>query len=305
MDLKTLINDVRAHFAAAGNVAQRVRELHGTTVNEAIGILLAYDLQAGRYAAAARHSPENHRRWCEQVAESIRPFVRPESTILEVGCGECTTLSGVLTGLSDLALRASGFDISWSRLAVGRDWLHGQGLAATLFVADLEQIPLADQSIDVVYSSHSLEPNGGREVPLIRECLRVARTAVVLIEPLYELATEEQRTRMREHGYVRSLRAAADALGCQVVDFGLLPYSPNPANPSGRLILAKSGQAGEARALSWRCPVSKTPLTATNAGFFSPAAGLAYPSLDGLPLLREAHAVVASRFMRDRDAASS
>ena len=236
MDLKTLIADVRGHFAAGGNAAQRVRELNQSPENEAFGILLAYDLQAGSYVANAQRNPDSHRRWCEQAAESLRPFVRPKTSILEVGCGECTTLSGVLTAMADLSLDGYGFDISWSRLAVGRDWLNAHSISANLFVADLGQIPLADDSIDVVYSSHSLEPNGGRELPLLRECLRVARTAVVLIEPLYELATEPQRGRMREHGYVRSLRAAADELACNVTDFQLLPFSPNPLNPSGRLV---------------------------------------------------------------------
>jgi ubiquinone/menaquinone biosynthesis C-methylase UbiE len=34
---------------------------------------------------------------------------------------------------------------------------------ADLVVADLFHIPFADNSVDVVYTSHSLEPNGGRE----------------------------------------------------------------------------------------------------------------------------------------------
>jgi len=120
----------------------------------------------------------------------------------------------------------------------------------------------------------------------------------VLIEPLYELATEPQRARMREHGYVRSLKAPAEKLACDVVDFQLLPFSPNPLNPSGRLVLLKSQPDPSVRDVVWQCPISQTPLIETDSGYFATAMGLAYPFLDGIPLLRQAHAVIASKFDR-------
>lgn len=58
---------------------------------------------------------------------------------------------------------------------------------------------------------------GAREA--VRECLRVARHAVVLGEPVYELASEAVEVRMRNDGYVRGLRAAAERLGAVIADF--------------------------------------------------------------------------------------
>ena len=157
--------------------------------------------------------------------------------MLEVGAGEATTLAGVLAELSGVR-QAYGFDISWSRINVANEWLREQSQVAELFVGDLLNIPLADNSIDVIYSSHSLEPNGGREEEAIAECLRVARRSVVLIEPLYELASQEAQTRMRHHGYVRGLRKQQNDCA-EVIAWRLLDYVPTPLNPSGVLVFVK------------------------------------------------------------------
>jgi hypothetical protein len=108
-----------------------------------------------------------------------------------------------------------------------------------VFVGDLFRIPLADNSIDVIYTSHSLEPNVGREALAINELLRVARKVVVLVEPLYELAPENAKKRMAEHGYVRGLKTTAEKLGANVVEYGLLDICSNPLNPSGVVLIVK------------------------------------------------------------------
>lgn len=108
--------------------------------------------------------------------------------------------------------KALGFDISWSRIQAGRNWLRENQISAHLFVADLFNMPIADNAVDVVYTAHSLEPNGGRESAAISECLRIARKAVVLVEPIYELAPEAAQLRMASHGYVRNLKETAVGL---------------------------------------------------------------------------------------------
>jgi hypothetical protein len=194
-------------------------------------------------------------------------------------------------------LIASGFDVSWSRVKVGVDWLVESSINSRLFVGDLFHIPLADNSIDVVYTSHSLEPNGGKEREAIAELLRIARKAVVLVEPSYELATEQAKIRMREHGYVRGLKVAAEELSANIVKYGLLDVCGNPLNPSGVILMLKPNSASSNALLGggWQCPLTGTELVDLGDVFYAKNVGLAYPVMRGIPLLRGQHAVVASK----------
>lgn len=266
--------------------------------NDLLATLVAYDLQAGSYVSAARADRDKNQCWCRQLADLLSGVLAEGDSMLEVGVGEATTLAGVLAECAIKPRQAFGFDVSWSRVSVANQWLRENGQRAELFVADLLNIPMEDESVDVVYSSHSLEPNRGKEEEAIRECLRVARKAVVLVEPIYELASREAQARIRSHGYVEGLRETAERLGAKVSDYRLLDYTPNPLNPSGVIHLTKSGVSDGSIELSgvsvWRCPVTNVALEAGKEFFHARQVGLAYPVLRGVPMLRAEHVIVAS-----------
>ena len=100
------------------------------------------------------------------------------------------------------------FDLSWSRLQHGRRYCQDiLGESASIirpFVADIDEIPLATNSIDIVTSNHALEPNGGNLSPLLSELFRVCRERLVLFEPSYELNSAEGKARMDKLGYLTS-----------------------------------------------------------------------------------------------------
>jgi len=300
-----IIIGMRDVYAAGGNAMEWCREelssSHGYgRGNDLLATLVAYDLQAGCYVAGARRNSVNNQRWCRQVADLLEGILSEGDSVLEVGVGEATTLSGVLKEIRAKPSTAFGFDVSWSRISVGRSWLAEEGQDAFLFVGDLLNIPLADSSIDVVYSSYSLEPNLGNEERALNECLRVARKAVVLVEPLYELAPPDAQARMRHHGYVQGLRETAEHLGAKVLDYRLLEYSSNPLNPSGVLCLGKE-QANAVRRSDrtndsfWRCPTTGLHLEPGSDLFYAPTVGIAYPVLRAVPMLRAEHRIVASK----------
>ncbi|MCX5785931.1 MAG: class I SAM-dependent methyltransferase [Elusimicrobia bacterium] len=275
--LRNLVLGMRAAYARGENAMAYARQVDKTFYNSAVATLIAYDLQAGTYTADARCNPETNKRWCDQLAKIIDPFVAEKSSILEVGCGEATTFAGVLRQLTNTPDCALGFDISWSRCSEGLAWLSENKVFARLFVADLFKIPLADASVDVVYTSYSLEPNGGREEEAIRELMRVSRRTVALFEPIFELAGAEAQARMKYHGYVRALKETAEHLGAKVTDYRLLNYAPNALNPSGVVLIekdVKNEAGGRGGAPVWRCPLTNTPMHELGDVFVSDQTGL-------------------------------
>ncbi len=296
-----LILGMRAAYAQGDNAMAWARANSAMAGNELVSTLVAYDLQAGSYVAYARENPNYVNKWCAQLAELIKPYMEQGDKILEVGVGEATTQAGVVKAINCKNTSAFGLDVSWSRIKVAKKWVEENAVDSRLFVGDIFNIPMADNSIDVVYTSHSLEPNGGKEAAAIKELLRVARKAVVLVEPLYELAPENAQKRMAEHGYVRNLKSTAERLGASVVEYGLLDICNNPLNPSGVVLMVKSGAPSKSDSNiiggGWQCPLTGVPLIDQGDIFHAEQVGIAYPVMRGVPLLRAEHGVVASQIL--------
>lgn len=299
--LRSLLGGMKQAYENNENCMEYARRSHGLVNNLAVVTQISYDLQSGSYIQYALAEAGKTREWCDHVAALVAPCLPDGGAILEVGSGEATTLAGVLAALPSRPKQAFGLDISWSRCAHGRQWLKTMNQQAVLVVADLFHIPFEDDSVDVIYTSHSIEPNGGREEEALRELLRVARRAVVLVEPIYELATPDAQTRMAHHGYVRGLKATAETLDCIIDEYRLLgPLGRvNPLNPSGVIVMKKAGgdrKHDAAGPIVWRCPLTHTQLVRKGDVVFSPATGVAYASIDGIPLMTRNSAVLASSF---------
>lgn len=290
----------REAFQKGRNVMRLARRRGRGSKNSSEAILLAYDLQAGSYLQAYQQNPEKYEKIYRQIAafilQGLSAHARKPFSLLEVGVGDGTTLRGVLSHLGIKVRENLGFDLSWSRIKVARDWLANVQPTTCLFVGTLFHMPLPSNSVDVVYSNHSLEPNGGREKEALRECLRVARRCVVLIEPCYEKAGPVARRRMNYHGYVKNLVGNAKKLGAKIILHQLLSEPLNPLNPSGVLILKKNVRDQNRQAkLRLVCPTTRTVLKKNQSFLWSEKAKLAYPIFRGIPLLRPENAIIATR----------
>jgi ubiquinone/menaquinone biosynthesis C-methylase UbiE len=293
MDKSNLIARIREIYAQGGNILEHLR-MDGAEGNDPESIMISYEFQAGTYTRLAESNKEYLEAYTDAILQVLSPLQRFDS-IMEVGVGEATLMNPLMDKLDPQGrLLKFGFDISWSRTRFAAQNSERHGNRIGLFVADLFQIPLPDDSVDVVYTSHSLEPNGGREKDALRELYRVARRHVVLLEPDYDHATEEGRRRMTKHGYVRDLARHAAELGYEVVEDRPFGVSVNPLNPTGLTVLRKdTAAAGKA---DYVCPVTRAPLDRYGDLFFCPVSGLIYPIVDGTPCLTGSNSVLGVHF---------
>ena len=146
-------------YAQGQNISAFLRYEMGLEHNTREIIEVSYDLQTGTYIAAMENEgmAKHKEAYSSEIASRILSLCKPRS-ILEAGVGEATTLSGVLEKLGNKT-NSYGFDLSWSRVAYAKKWLNSKGFTNTVLRSGaLLHIPFLDNSIDIVYTSHSIEP---------------------------------------------------------------------------------------------------------------------------------------------------
>lgn len=287
---------LKALYEQGKNISEILREEMEVDYNTKEIIEISYDLQAGSYTSALRQRDVKDRkeRYCAEIVKTVHTLCKPRS-ILEAGVGEATTYAGVLKGL-EVEIPSYAFDLSWSRVAYARRWLEAAGVNKTvLSTGSLLQLPYADDSIDVVYTSHSIEPNGGYEETILKELYRVAIRYIILLEPGYELASDEARKRMDSHGYCKNLKGISESLEYDVIEHTLFPITSNPLNPTALTVIKKSDRTLSPEYVL-ACPKYKTPLEKIGGMMFSPEGLVVYPIIDGIPCLRVENGVFASKY---------
>lgn len=290
--------ELRAAYERGENIMALLRKEENAARNDEGMIELSYDLQAGSYVHAIVRNPaqdEFKRQYCGAMAEVLKPL-GPCTSILEAGVGEATIFKYLLDALDPRPRIAHGFDLCWSRVAVGRGWLQPgwEGTETLLSAASLTRIPYLANSFDVIFTSHAMEPNRGKEQEILAELHRVASRYVVLLEPAYELCTPEIRARMDQHCYVQDLPGNARALGFKVVKHELFPPSAHSHNPTAVTIIEKNADAAPATP-AFACPQYGTPMQKMDGCYYSPDSMRAYPIVLGIPCLRAEHAIIASK----------
>lgn len=298
------LKEIKRLFENGGNIIEYLKDIAGTPSPSAEAIAISYDFQAGNYIKKAQSNPafESERATAySNIINSLGDF----KTIVEVGIGEATTFANVLPRLhSESQIIAGGFDISYSRIRYASRYLRDENVNdVTIFVGDLFNSAIQDNSIDIVYTSHALEPNGGREEAALKELFRITRKYLVLFEPSYELADDETKKYMDRHGYIKDLYSIAVKHGYKVIEHKLL-FDRNPLsiNNTGVMIVEKTEPPDPPSAhhtIPLACPVTKKPLELIRNNYYCKESLLLYPIVDGTPCLLPNNAIIATHYLDD------
>ncbi len=289
------IKRLRDAYQRGENITQKFKE---SGLNTLQGIEVAYDLQSGGYVQGVYKDLKGFKAYTSEMGEILKDHVCSLDSVLDCGTGELTTLSGISHYLpNDIELLA--FDLSLSRINVGRRFaaraMRGD-LAVKLrtFVAAIDRIPLPDKSVNVVMTSHSLEPNFGREQQLLQELLRVSCRKVILFEPSWENNTDDGRSRMERLGYIRDLPKHIEAAGGYLKNVFPLQNISNPLNPTNCYIIEVSqGDINQSKIdIPFVCPISGEHLNHFGNYLWSESGGYAYPIIEGIPILRDKYAIL-------------
>jgi ubiquinone/menaquinone biosynthesis C-methylase UbiE len=295
------MKELQSLYNEGKNIIQFLKDKYGGNTIPPEIIEMSYDLQTGTYAENMNNNPEVKRMYenrAKEVAKLIneRQGRKSKFRILEAGIGEGSFIGELLPHFIN-NVDAYGFDISWSRVALARNYLTQKGINnVQLNTGDLLNIPFIDNAFDVVCTNQTVEPNHGNEEAILKELYRVASHYVIMIEPAYEFADSKGKKRMREHGYVRNLKNIILSLGMKIEKHELFPYSFHELNPVQIIIIEKNSKTINDNKI-YADPFFKTPLVSIGGVFYSHDSLRAYPTLDGIACLRIRNSIIASKCM--------
>lgn len=292
------LQKIKEIYSKNENIIQYLKSIGNDEKNTIEDILISYDFQSGSYIQGFSKNKEYLENYCGALAKIIDAIDNAQS-IIEVGVGEATTLNMLIKYLKNKPSNILGLDISWSRLKFGQELLKDFNRSnVNLFTANLFEIPLLDNSIDIVYTSHSIEPNGGKEESALKELYRITKNYLILLEPSFEFANEEAKARMKKHGYVTELYSTAKRLNYKIIEHRLFDYSANPLNPTGLIIIEKKEMSSNKPNLV--CPISRTKLLKhSDALLYSKESFLSYPIIEGIPCLLKENSILATHLLTD------
>ena len=285
-------------YLNGGNIMDLVAKSYPN--NRSLAIEIAYDLQAGTYIKEFQENQEAKRKYTNEGGGYLEKYFNKDSIMLNVGAGELWTISLMLDAIKTKQQRVYNLEISWSRINKGcKFWnsIHKNSINMSPFVADMLEIPLPSKSVDVVTSSHALEPNGCQLENILSELFRITKDKCVLFEPCYEIATEEGKKRMDKLGYIKNITESVNKLGGTVEDIIPLLKTQTMINPTACFVITPPSILKPTDNIdNFTVPGTDIPVEINNDCYYSIDTGLAFPILGGIPILKSESAILASKY---------
>ena len=184
------IDILKKLFSNKVNINQYLRKK--TNLSEKDIIKLSYDIQSGSYIKSYNYNYAKSKRVLNSVIKEINST--NYKTLMDFGCGELTNFYTLMRNIKTKSKVFICYDLSFSRILVGKNFLkkkikiQKKKIQLKCFSNNSIKIPLPDNSIDLVTSCHSLEPNKTNANKILKELWRISKKKLILLEPNNKLA---------------------------------------------------------------------------------------------------------------------
>ena len=234
-DVLTRFRTTRSQFRAGYEDQGSLEELKLFESGGRIGQVFK-SLVGGRLVTDVRYD-EYRERFMESLLSQIGGI--KFTNVLEVGSGASINLFYVHQRFPGTECIGVEYTERGSREA--KTYWHSKGVGLSGVLGDTGKLPFADNSVDVVFSSHTLEQmeEHRRYEGAIAEMHRVAKIKIVLLEPGYELGNVPQKLYMKLRGFSKHILSATTKGGYRVRSYRLLETVSNALNPTMMVVIDK------------------------------------------------------------------
>ena len=288
-DLSKLYKELKIKYRKKINIQ---KYLKNRKFNNDTSINISYDIQSGSYINF--FNTLSKRKIKEVYFPIIREFennFKNCKTLLDFGCGELTTSSFIIKELSGKIKKYFACDNSLNRLYLGNNYIKKRLTKKdykklTIFCNANIKLPFKNNSIDLVLTIHSLEPNNKNKNLIIDELLRVSKYGLLLMEPHFEQSNKRQQRRMKKYNYIKGIKKILVEKGCNV-EIIKKDYHLNSLNRSSIFIVKKSKKAKVHNNYKFVDPVNQKELEVIDGFLYSKENFRLYPRFGKIHIFNE------------------
>ena len=209
------------------------------------------------------------------------------NSILEVGAGELTLIAELLKKIKKKRdIKTGVLDISYHRLNKGKNFLKKKKINLHHIVkADAANQPFADNSFDIVYTSHCLEQVPHLFNKIVNECVRVSKKYVIFIEPSYEFGSDVTKNHIFKKGYPIIKKKLFKEENYKIILRNSVPVK-SYINGTEIIILKKNNNKKTITKNLFICPSCRNALTINNQNLICKKENILFAIKNKIPLLQ-------------------
>ena len=288
-DLSRLYKELNIKYKNKINIQ---KYLENRKFDSDTSINVSYDVQSGSYINFFNNlSKKKVNNVYFPIIEEFNKNFKNCKTVLDFGCGELTSSSFIIKHLSKKINKYFATDISLNRLYLGKKYIkkklaYKDYKKLTIFCNTSSKLPFKNNSIDLVLTVHSLEPNNKNKNSILNELLRISKYGLLLMEPNFEESNKKQQRRMKKYNYIRGLKKALIAKGCYV-EIIKKDHHLNSLNKSSIFIVKKIKKTKIRNDYKFVDPMDQKELTAIDGFLYSKGNFRLYPKFGEIYIFNE------------------